>query len=69
VNEISDEDLSEEVKFLNVGLLIGGGFQYSLGGNTALIVALIYNNGFTDVLKDEEKVALKSLSLKLGVMF
>jgi hypothetical protein len=69
VNEISNEDLSEEVKFINVGLLIGGGFQYSLGGNTALLVALMYNNGFTDVLKDEEKVTLKSLTLKLGIMF
>ena len=52
-----------------MGLIIGGGFQYSLGGNTALVLALIYNNGFTDVLQDKEKVALKSLSLKLGVMF
>ena len=68
-NNIADEDLSKEVKFLNMGLIIGGGFQYSLGGNTALVLALIYNNGFTDILKDEEKVALKSLSLKLGVMF
>ena len=68
-NNIADEDLSKEVKFLNMGLIIGGGFQYSLGGNTALVLALIYNNGFTDVLQDKEKVALKSLSLKLGVMF
>ena len=68
-NDIADADLSKEVKFLNMGLLIGGGFEYSLGGNTALVVALLYNNGFTDVLKDEEKVTFKSLSLKLGVMF
>ena len=66
---IANEDLSKEIRFLNMGLVIGGGFEYSLGGNTALVVALMYNNGFTDILKDKEKATLKSLSLKLGVMF
>ena len=69
VNDISDEDASDEVKFLNMGLSIGAGFEYSLGGNTKLIVALIYNNGFSDVLKSDELVTAKSLGLKLGVMF
>lgn len=69
VNDISNEDVSEEIKFLNLALSIGAGFEYSLGGNTALIVALIYNNGFTDVLKDAELAYSKSIALKLGVMF
>jgi len=64
------EDVSDEVKALNMGLSIGAGFEYSLGGNTALVFALIYNNGFTDVLKNSDHLAYsKSIALKLGVMF
>jgi len=69
VNDISDEDVSDEIKFLNMGLSIGAGFEYSLGGNTKLIVALIYNNGFSDVLKSDQLVTAKSFGLKLGIMF
>ena len=63
------EDVSKEVKVFNMGLSIGAGFEYSLGGDTKLIVALIYNNGFSDVLKIDERVTAKSLGLKLGIMF
>jgi len=63
------EDVSKEIKSLNMGLSIGAGFEYSLGGTTSLIVALIYNNGFTDVLKHDYLVTSKSIALKLGVMF
>ena len=70
VNDIDDEDVTDEIRVLNMGLSIGAGFEYSLGGNTKLIVALIYNNGFSDVLKnDEETVMWKSFGLKLGIMF
>ena len=70
LKNISGEDLSKEVFFLNLALSIGAGFEYSLGGNTALIVALIYNNGFSDILKDgDNKATFKSITLKLGVMF
>ncbi|MBL4658148.1 MAG: PorT family protein [Flavobacteriales bacterium] len=63
------EDVSDEVKAINMGLSIGAGFEYSLGGNTKLIVALIYNNGFSDVLKSDELVTAKSFGMKLGIMF
>ena len=68
-NNIAGDDISKEVKFLNLALTIGAGFQYSLGGDTYLLVALLYNNGFLDVTKDDDKVALKSLALRLGIMF
>ncbi|MBL4754757.1 MAG: PorT family protein [Flavobacteriales bacterium] len=63
------EDVSDEVKFLNLGLSIGAGFEYSLGGNTKFIVALVYNNGFSDILKSSHLATAKSLGLKLGMMF
>ncbi|HIA35208.1 MAG TPA: PorT family protein [Flavobacteriales bacterium] len=80
VKDISNEDVSKEIKFANVALSIGAGFEYSLGGNTALIVALIYNNGFLNILeKDKDPGPIegapeymatsKSIALKLGIMF
>ena len=66
---IDDSDISSEIKFLNLALKIGAGIQYSVGGNTYLTAAILYNNGFLDVTKDDEKVYLKSLALRLGVMF
>lgn len=69
VNDISAEDATEEIKAINMGLSIGAGFEYSLGGNTKLIVAIVYNNGFSDILKSDELVTAKSMGLKLGIMF
>ena len=70
VNDIVDEEVGQEIKLINLGLSIGAGFEYSLGGNTKLIVALIYNNGFSDFLKNSDHTSnAKSFGLKLGVMF
>ncbi|MCH9022156.1 MAG: outer membrane beta-barrel protein [Planctomycetes bacterium] len=70
VNDIVDEEVGEEIKLINMALSIGAGFEYSLGGNTKLIVALVYTNGFTDVLKNADQTAnSKSFGLKLGIMF
>jgi len=66
---VDREDVGDEVKVFNMGLSIGAGFEYSLGGDTKLVVALIYNNGFSDVLKADELVTAKSLGLKVGIMF
>ncbi|HIA05521.1 MAG TPA: PorT family protein [Flavobacteriales bacterium] len=66
---VDREDVGDEVKVFNMGLSIGAGFEYSLGGDTKLLVALVYNNGFSDVLKSNDLVTAKSLGLRLGIMF
>lgn len=53
VNNISDEKMDEEFNMFSMGYHIGGGFDYSLGGNTALTVAVIYTAGFTDITTDK----------------
>ena len=68
--QINNGDFKKEVRGLNFGLLIGGGIEYSLGGNTALLIGLLYNWGLTDVThKNKPKVSLNSLALRVGVMF
>lgn len=68
--EINNGDIKKEVRIFNFGLLIGGGIEYSLGGNTSLIMGLLYNWGFMDVtVKSKPKVSMNSLALRVGVMF
>jgi len=63
-------DASDEINLLDMGYHFGGGIEYSLGGNTAIAVGLIFKNGFTDVTKlSADKVTLNTLSLRIGVMF
>lgn len=59
-----------EIFPLNLALVVGAGAQYSLGGKTALLAGLTFNNGFMDVIKAKSQKATSNfLSLDLGVMF
>ncbi len=57
----------------NFGLLIGGGLEYELTGNTALLLALQFNNGFIDVTDNPKDYktssTLSHFRLQLGVYF
>ncbi len=75
---ISDEPISDETRPLFLGYYLGGGFEYNLGGSTALVVEVVFNNGFSDVtktrryesgLKNTDKVILNHLDFRVGVMF
>jgi len=63
-------DIEEEVQWYNLGYYIGGGIEYSLGGTTALVAGIAYNNGFTDItVATDEKVTTGTFSLRLGIKF
>jgi len=66
-------DFGEDVTPFDVGLLVGGGLDYEITGNTALHVALQYYNGFIDVTDNpnnyKTKSTLGNLILELGVFF
>ncbi len=50
------EKNNESGKYINSfrgSLQIGAGVEYSLSGNTALVVGLIFNNGLTNMLKNQ----------------
>ena len=69
-NQIDNENISKELNLFNISYFFGGGLEYSLGGNTALIGGVIFNNGFIDALSSENvKETLSFLSLRLGIMF
>jgi len=72
INEIKI-DFSKDVTLPDLGLLIGGGIEYEITGNTALLAALQFYNGFIDVTDNPKGYATKStlnhLRLQLGVYF
>jgi hypothetical protein len=69
-------DIKGETPFFRLALVVGLGMEYSLGGRTALLGGLTFNNGFTNVLKGNNPVTGRKqsavtnyLELTLGVMF
>lgn len=67
--DLSETDIRDEIKFFDTSLTLAGGFEYSLGGNTALVVAVIFDNGFADVIKHKDLAKLNVLNLRLGILF
>ena len=56
----------------NLCMIMGGGVEYDVGGNTALNFGLQYSNGLidvTDISNLNEKTIFNSFRLVLGVMF
>jgi hypothetical protein len=68
--EVENENISEAINKLSMSYFIGAGIEYSLGGNTALILGMYYQNGFWDITQTKDyKVTIGSVSLRLGVRF
>jgi len=70
--DVSNESISESASLFNAGYFIGGGAQYSLGGNAAVFVGINYHQGLMDVIKEkgsENKTTIGAVSLRLGIMF
>ncbi|MDA3781377.1 MAG: porin family protein, partial [Bacteroidales bacterium] len=69
-NSIDKENINDEINLFNLGYYIGGGIEYSLGGNSAITAGLTYTNGFMDITKpDNNKVTLSNVALRVGVLF
>lgn len=71
---ISAQDASNEVNMFNLSYHITAGIEYSLGGNTALVFGLDFDNNFMNITKNHGnqgtyKVSQKILSFRLGVNF
>lgn len=68
--DVKGEDIKDEVSFYNLSWFVGGGMEYSLGGNTALITGIYFTSGIWDIAKSEVYSAQSgSVSLRLGVKF
>lgn len=54
-------NINDNVKFLDLGYHLGGGIEYSVGGRNALMIGILFNNGFTDVTKTRHGINDKSI--------
>jgi hypothetical protein len=71
---ISDEKASKELNMFNLSYHVTAGIEYSLGGSTALVFGLNFDNNFLDITKDNgkqptDKVSNKILSFRFGINF
>lgn len=63
-------EFEDDVRLLHLPLIIGGGVEYNLSDNTSIYLCLRYENGFTNILKDNNTTAFgKNIGLSLGVFF
>ena len=71
---ITGEKAINELRVFNLSYHITGGIEYSLGGTTALVAGLNFENNFLDITKDndgqlKDKVTHKLISFRLGINF
>jgi hypothetical protein len=71
---ISDVTASNELRIFNLSYHVTAGIEYSMGGTTALVFGLNFDNNFLDITKDNENqptdnVSHKMLSFRFGVNF
>lgn len=71
---ISKENASNELRMFNLSYHITAGIEYSLGGTTALLFGLDFDNNFLDITKDngsqpDDRISQKVFSFRFGVNF
>lgn len=69
-------DIKNDIDVFKAALVVGGGLEYNISGNTALLVGLTYNNAFTTANKkdgvegfSDAKIYADYFELTLGVFF
>ena len=73
-NKISGENATKELRMFNLSYHVTAGIEYSIGGTTALVLGLNFDNNFLDVTKDNGKqlkdvVTHKILGFRIGIIF
>lgn len=71
VDTRDDVLFNDRVFFMRLPLIIGGGIEYNLSGNTSLYTGLRIDNGFTNTFNKDEKTKanLNYLSITAGIFF
>lgn len=72
--DITGEKSTGELKWFNMSWHITAGIEYSLGGTTALVAGLNFENNFLDITKEtgkqrKDKVTHKLIGVRLGINF
>ena len=71
-DQLTGDNVNKHITMYNVAMVVGGGMEYDVAGNTSLNIGLQYTNGLVDITsinKLEEKTTFQSLRIVFGVMF
>jgi hypothetical protein len=69
-NGLNKDNVPRETNLLNMSYFFGGGVEYHIGGQTSLLAGIFFNNGFFDVLSnDNHKAVMNYLTFRVGVLF
>ena len=77
------ENIKDDVSLFNISWGVGGGVEFGLSENTAIVAGLFFQNGFTDITNDkatkynglsdtpseDSRGTISSITLRIGVMF
>jgi hypothetical protein len=67
---ISREDIKNEINMFLISYFIGGGVEFSFGGDFAILAGLYLTGAIWDVTKNKDyRAFINSLALRLGVKF
>ncbi|MCZ4225041.1 porin family protein [Pedobacter rhodius] len=65
-----NQNISDYTKFYRAGLVIGGGGEFDISGNTSILAGLTFNNGFTNITSDPNRDTRNHyLALNFGLFF
>jgi hypothetical protein len=72
--DIKGEKAISELGAFNLSYHISAGIEYSLGGTTAMVLGLNFENNFLDITEDNgtqlnDKVTHKLMSFRIGIIF
>ncbi len=68
----NNKSISSDVRFFDLGYHLGAGIEYSLGGRNALMLGILFNNGFADITKKsgfEDKTIHNRFVFEFGFIF
>jgi hypothetical protein len=73
-SDIDNQKAMEEVSTFNISYHVMAGIEYAVGGKTAIVLGLCFDNNFADITRDirgqfDDKISHKMLSIRLGVNF
>jgi hypothetical protein len=72
--DIKGQSANKEIGFFNLSYHIMAGIEYGIGGNTAVVLGLGFDNNFIDITTDkgnqpDDKISQKQFSFRLGINF
>lgn len=78
IDDLENQKAPGEIKNFNISYHALAGIEYGIGGNTAVVLGIGFDNNFADITKDYDqipfnqpidKISHKMLSIRLGVNF